>query len=1010
MQKPILAALALGWVVALLATGCDDGPSDSYSPSPPGAQYNNPHGTFFVSDASAPFAQADGAPISTGGQTKVATCNAQQVATANNTYFAAPIAPNLGCGIDLRGGVNQDGKELWNPATNQIIDNPVKVLWEGTTVQEAEAFLCQSTADTIFYGLTNTAGWGNDYQCSVEYNTNNRIITDILIQTGYIGTVEADTSNGLTHYSIAFQNSPPTKATRAAVGGALGQPQTIIINWSDSAALASLATDLYDALRSTYNPNLPAETNCVATGHCILGNNGSGGGYFWFTPINMAFFVNTTLGDNIANSTFTLLDIGQVKTLGFSTASNLLKLDALGEGPVGTQLNVNGTTKTCVYKFGQLYSDFRDNCVETFTDPTKNLIEQNKLFGGISHTDETVTFDVQGVDPNFAATTIAPDTVVGDSYRPADGDTVYEYTVDQEVLGPIANDFTNNDTTQPQDFHGIGLVTLETAFLLQKDLTTTYGVTAALGDPECIAAPFRTAAQRGAAATAGKICSGLEGIVTTAPPSAVTGQLTVNALGPAIVATGNFNALEQGLKPGTWYAYTCLDGQGLDVTGVPVGYANCTQNYYFSLLAAAVQGAYSGNGGSAPPTRLNDLGFYFQDWILALIKYFQVADVPNSTLAAIDAQPVSVDDLFFDTAGGGFEFGEYVDPVAVNAGKVFPTDLNITTNLLTSVINDFQFTRYLFRGERALYTSFVQKKGDLPGSEPFLLSNLVGSTVLASAYGSYACAINTDPTSAACTSGGLTLLAPTDNLGNPLLDDQGNPLFTKYQNAFASTNFTLPALGDPPTETPITISKVDTYISSAMISLPYDPTSATPNGAPINVLLPYLPKSASVGFPVTIDTGQRDKFVDTYNLDFSGVNITASLDFDYLYGDSGEPISIITKAIETQDFLGAVFVCAEPSITPYAVANANTLSIYDVLAVRMFQPTQDILDWFVAHPNGLTDCDVVYKYSPYANYPDYITARAFGIRLGSNPQIGGGAGRITDVTVFDPNVVASLGE
>src|ERR1700677_2740496 len=133
MRKPILPTLALTSAMALSAMGCDDGPNDNYSPAPVGAQWNNPTVTPFVPDASAPFAQPDGAPISSGGQTKVATCNAQQVTAADTKYFAAPIAPNIGCGIDLRGGVNQDGQELWDTATDTIIDNPVKVQWEGTT-------------------------------------------------------------------------------------------------------------------------------------------------------------------------------------------------------------------------------------------------------------------------------------------------------------------------------------------------------------------------------------------------------------------------------------------------------------------------------------------------------------------------------------------------------------------------------------------------------------------------------------------------------------------------------------------------------------------------------------------------------------------------------------------------------------------------------------------------------------------------------------------------------------
>jgi hypothetical protein len=176
---------------------------------------------------------------------------------------------------------------------------------------------------------------------------------------------------------------------------------------------------------------------------------------------------------------------------------------------------------------------------------------------------------------------------------------------------------------------------------------------------------------------------------------------------------------------------------------------------------------------------------------------------------------------------------------------------------------------------------------------------------------------------------------------------------------------------------------------------PYDPTSGV--STTLKALLPYVPKGAGVGFPVTID-GSRDKFVNTYNVDFSGETISASLDYDLSKNPDGS-FSLVPKAIETTDYLGLVFMCSEP--------NATT-GQPDLLAVRMYTPSQDVLDWFTAHPTGLTDCDVVYKYSIYGNYPDYITSRANGVRLGINPGYGGGV--VTDVTVFDPNVVASLGE
>jgi hypothetical protein len=981
----LLAGLSLFGVAA-----CEDGPKDNFAPAPKGAGWNDPHTRGVASTAMQPYM------VSNGGTNANDICTPDQVKAARSKYFSAPILPpGLAAGLDIAGGAHGDGASGYDPL-QQFHYDPTQESWTGATVEMAEKILCQGYADSIYYGVTNTLGWGDQQEVSVMYNSSNRQITDILLQTGYEGSVDATSSDGKKQYSIKLNNAP-IQVTQN------GQTTSLIIKWSDAVLLNRFANDLYDALRHQFIPDFPADADCVAAGHCIVGNNLGQGGYFWFTPINLAFFVNTTVGTDIVNSTPTLIDLGKLKLLGFSTASVLMKLDAGGEGPVAVTTNVYSTGKDCRYRLGMTYADFRGNCAEPFSDPMKNKVEENKLFGSIGHDAESYSFDIQGIDPNFTAT-LPDNKIVGDKDRPVDADIAYELNVDQEALGKVANDYVNNDTTKAQDWHGVGLVTLEWANIVQKYLRANYGVNSDLGDPACVAHPSRSA-------TPGKICSGIEGIVTTAPTTSIPAgsNMHVNALGATAILDPNsqFGAIAVGLKPGTWYSYFCTDGAGISgnpVTGESLsGYQNCYgtsalyNGYYIDTMQYMVTQAF---GNTPVPNELTSRRFYFKMWIFALIKYFQVADNATATLAQVDAATIDGDNLFFDSAGGGFDFAEYVDRHSVNSnGGQPPTDVSMAVNLQTSVMNNFNFSRHNYRGEKALYTVLTENPMDKPGAEKVLLTNLVGSSVLKSTYGTYDCAINTDPMM--CNG----MLAPADASGKLLLDDNGQPLLTAYKGAFGQTFLHLPALGEPPTLSTMTVNAPGfELLASAMVAVPlwgdpFDPSTAAQAPAGHNsmsVLLPYYPRGAGVGFPVTVD-GSRDKFYNTLNVDFSGETITASLDFEVAQGTG--PQAIIPRAIETTDFLGLVFLCAEP--------NATT-GRPDVLAVRMYTNSQDILDWFTEHPAGMNDCDVVYKYSIYGNYPDYITSRANGVRLGINPGYGGGV--VTDVTVFDPNVVAALGE
>jgi hypothetical protein len=1045
MRRTVTKLFLLTTAIAAigLGVGCEDGPSQTFTAAAPGAGgvWNGPAGGAIVFDAGtffAPATQTTDAQV--GGQNANVLCNAAQEKVVWTNNFTAPIEPpGLAGGLDIAGGPNGNGVLGYDPncltynacgsSSTFGTYNQATETWTGATVEQAEALLCQAVAVSIYYGTTNTVGWGESLELSVLYNVSSRQITDLLFTYGYVGTADATSADGKTKYSISMNNVPISMTN----GGGTTQ---LLFDWSSESALNAQVNALYDAYRTTYSPTFPKDADCIAAGHCIVGNNYGEGGYIWFTPLNLTFFVNTTVGTQQANSTPTLVDLGLLKVLPFSNAAVTIKLDSAGEGPTAIQTAVAGTTTTCTYKLGQTFQDFDSTCLEPLpAGNPQNAIAKAKLFGAMSHSDEAYIFDIVGVDPQFTAT-LGPYQVIADGQRPAPTDIAYQLTVDQEVLGVIANDYTANDITQAKDYHGIGLLTLEWAQTVQEYMTANAGVNTQLGDSDCItwlgtvlgAAPGVTPPPP----PGGKLCSGLEGIVTSAPAALVPAGMAVNALGANAVNVDP--TLAVGLKPGTWYAVFCTTS-GDPTMGT--GYSGCIGGangaplggFYFDTMEYAVQVALPYLSPATPDVQeaLLNRRFFFQEWLLALIKYLETADQVSTPLLApignvsIDSNLVDDNELFFDSAGAGFDNGEYIDRLTVNSGNQAPTALQVTTNLQTSVINDYQFTRYNFRGEKALYTALTQTAGDKPGAENLLLTNIVGSPVLAAAYPSssnadggvisgYVCATDICK-GGVCNPNCSGIPAPVD-------PTSGLPLYAPYAPVWGNTGsvFTIAPLGVTSPGSPITVNPIapagvdanleleqSAYVTVPVFQDPFDQTSKVLSS--ISVTLPYYPQGANIGFPITVD-GSRDKFYNTYSVDFTGDSFSGNMDYEYVAvagagADGGVGQNFVVRAFETQNYLGEVFACNEP--TPQGAPGQ-----FDILSVRMYENASDLLNWIANHPNATNDCQIQIKYSIYGNYADYISSLTNGVRFGLNAEYGGAC--VTDVTLFDPNVVAGLGQ
>jgi hypothetical protein len=798
----------------------------------------------------------------------------------------------------------------------------------------------------------------------------------------------------------------------------LDKSTNVTLPWSkDPALMAQNVNAIYDAMLATYS-SFPQEQDCTTDGHCIIGDFGDQGGYIWFTPLGLTLWVATTNPTaGAATSIVSEIDVNLSKVMGFSFGSILMKFDAAGEGPTVTQNAVFGSSKNCVIKYGMKFSDFHDECVAPFSDPTKIKVEESKLYGGMGHDDEQYSFNIYGTDPYFAATTLQPTQVVGDKDRPAAADTMSRVYLDQQALGPIANDFTNNDVTQLQDWHGLGLVTLEWAWLAQRQINAALvaqgnGATVHdLGDPACLSANPAPG------------CTGLEGVVTTAPPGSVAGHpaFKANALGANAVngpADGRFGALAQGLKPGRWNSFFCFDNDpaGQDFAN---HYNSCvgnaldgTQRYYFDAAYALMTRIAAGGNVNSLPTDFRDVRYFFKTWIFALVKYLQVADNPNATIDQVDAGYINPYDIFDDAIGSGqFEIAEYVDRhllQGANGKALPPDDLQFTADVLHGIFNSYQYQRYLYRGETAVYTALRTNPNDQIGAEEnALLTNFAGSPVLKTAFPSYDCATN-GPAPNGCPAADANPNCMTPNAYGPLdangcllrdgarcaqgdsrcVTNLGDPMLMPYPGAWGQTFLTVGQVSKNLKNEQVLPTFEQAVIDTPIYADPYNTGSQL---LPALVkTIPYYPKGANVGFPIAVD-GQHSNFLETYNVDYSGVTISASVDYDLAFDSKGKQQGFKIEAIETTDFLGDVFVC-------------NDAASGELLAVHMYTPAADILAYFNRHPQAVNACGMIFQYSTYGNYLDYIFSQTNGVRLSINP--GQGAGRVVDVTLFDPTLVS----
>lgn len=1004
-----VAVAAAGMLV-----GCEDGPNQTYSPAT-GTLFNNGD-----NDASAnPGQYAYDAGYAGTNALQVCTQDIKRARWAK-MLTEDIVPPRMYAGIDMAGGDQ----------------------WAGETVEQAtqppdpktnEGGNCQGNplgngACASGNGNCGTIYWGDNQEVTFSYNLATHIVDQMLLNLGYTGKMTFQDRTKKHTYVLQI-GLPPTK------DGA-----TFEINWDTNGGDAEI-TELFNAAMNTFGPaaaiSWPTDTpSCGQDGNCLeYPNDGSGNTIFGFRPLVVYFLgsQHSGLPQPVVSTPTTLYNF-YAKLEPYSKAQETLKIDS--EGPFA-QSTVGDLNKTCTIKIGQTYQDFLDNCINVW-DPngpyaSYNKLDYDKLVGGVSHDYENILFNVVGVNQNFSLTPdLSTYQVVQDTDLPKPTDYSTDWFFDVRETTKPTNEF---DAAGKNKFIGTGLVEREYARLVQLDIATMTGGkygTKAYGDPSCLAPASG--------------CTGFEDMVFAgiSYPSDAANPITKN------MYIRNFRGLTTSLlKPG--------DPQSIffDANG-QLAYGP----FWDNSLQQVVRIMGHGDILSLPP-ELRDRRYFFRWFGVANIKYMKAYARcgASCTPADIASQPIDMESLFFDNNYlNQFDKFEYIDrsvvqnpPPASQPYLGVPMDYEYGTDVKAGNQRYTNWYRRLDREENAMFTAFNVNKADLPGQENFVnLTNMFGSPVLLNAidpatgnpaFPSYECAaakvVNgayNDPAfpnaAADCGTPSSIML---DANSNSLLDLNGQMAAEDSANAAAYPNahtllYYYPGVWGNTIfskgHSAIQIMQGDLLVEGAHTVIPNfaNPWAATsnpkdPNATPINVLVPWVPNQPGNGFPIPYD-GTTTKLIQSGELAFEGVLETYHLYYEPWVDIAKQNCAtdnqcnagytcqagqctttdhtIRIAAIGASDFLGEVFMCQDPLSG-------------DLLHVRMYTSTYTVLQWIANHPGDAAGqipsaqaaCNLVVRWSPYDNYPDYISSLQNGVVVNSNQ--GQGYGRIVDAELFDVN-------
>lgn len=940
----------------LAISGCEDGPDQIYDPAAAGAggRWN---------DGENPPTWDEGAKNGYGdsydGTSKQELCSGPQKQKAWADMVNQPLKPpRMLAGIDVAGGD----------------------LWPGLLFADAEKKLCQSDALGTDGEGSLYAAWGDAREVEVGYNLTNNKINFVQINQGYKGTID-------------FKSRPGTRFGNHTYQMGVGKPilrdgKNFDLDWLVRAKLDEEGTELFDALMYTFAPELPSDdVNCRASGACRLLPDGVGGGGFGARNIGFYIHVPSISKPQPIPSTPDYFYLFPVKVLPFSNAEMFLKLDDVG--PIATAKDLGDRTPKaqCVMKLGVSYSSFLNECVTVLQNGANNTSAKNKLLGNLQHTSENFIFDVVGVNLDFSSEKIGAFDVVHDDWVPEANDIATEYILDIRANGKMLNEYSPDGKTFT--FGGTAAIYREYARLVQADLHKRMNPALprhAIGAPECmlpdpLPAGFNLSTWRPANG-----CTGLEQLVTPAKPDTGNPNIDKLSVGPDLSRALGYTTV---MKPGDPIAVFCADPGTFEHCGGSTDHIGYSSSVWDGTYRRVLDYLGGGSIYNLPP-EARDRKYYFKIWAHAYVKYLKAAALYPTDLSKpeFDAYEPEPDHLLFDDLGAENEKFEYIDRRFVTATRE-PLKFEYEALITAGNQRDSKFHRRMTRAERTLYKAMAEDKSLPPGKDDNVhLTNVVGSVVLRDNWvgtavpgkDAYFCA--THESDADCIDeGGPRNTAPKAN-GVMMKDDFGRPLLTSYKGAFGETAFTIGTKHMKKIQDLPLIRSARVQVPA--FSNPYDPYVGPVASIPmLETIADWRPKAPNNGFRIPIN-GQRDRFISSASIDFSGSSL--SLNLDYEQQPDGR---MKLQAVQSNDYMGDLFLCRDPVTA-------------DLLRVEQYESMAEVVDWLQKHPGTYDACGIIIRYSPFNNYPHMLASTTAGIVLLVNQ--GSGYGRISSVEIYDPNL------